>query len=140
MFKTSDIMSSKVVTVDLDDTIDYAVSLLVKHEISGLPVLDKAGHVVGIISEFDLLELICDGRAAKDKICHYMSTEVCSVGPDDDWISVADMFRCNHIRRLPVTHDNQLVGIVSRHDLMRAIQDARRLIRQQCAHAAEPRV
>lgn len=140
MKRAKDIMSCNVVTVDIDDTIDYAVSLLVKHEVSGLPVLDKTGRVVGIISEFDLLELICDGRTARDKICHYMSTEVCSVTLDDDWVDVADMFRSNHIRRLPVTSSDQLVGIISRHDLMRAIQDARMQIRQQWAQATRPPV
>ncbi len=139
MLKAKHIMTSEVVTVDLDDTVDYAVSLLVKHRISGLPVLDKAKCLVGIISEFDLLELICDTRAEKGKVCHYMSTEVCKVSEDADWSSVVNMFRASQIRRLPVTRDEKLVGIISRHDLMRVIQDARKRNRQELSQAVVPR-
>jgi len=136
VFKARDIMTTDVVTVELDDTVDYAVSLLVKHRISGLPVLDKAGSLVGIISEFDLLGLICDSRTEKDQVCHYMSTELCKVVENDNWVSVADTFRLNHIRRLPVVRDDKLVGIIARHDLMRAIQNARRQIRRELSRAA----
>ena len=134
MFKAKNIMTTDVVTVKLDDTIDQAISLLVEHQISGLPVLDNAGNLVGIITEFDLLELICDSRAEKDKVCHYMATDVCSVGEDDNWVDVADTFRSNRIRRLPVTRDGKLVGIIARHDLMHAIQEGRCRIRQELSH------
>ena len=68
MFKAKDIMTTHVVTVNVDDTIDRAISLMVRHRISGLPVLDKEGRPVGIMSEFDLLELICEGQTEQDKV------------------------------------------------------------------------
>ena len=136
MLKAKDFMTTDVVTVNLDDTIDDAVSLLLKHGISGLPVLDRAGLLVGIVSEFDLLELICDCRADRDKVCHYMSTDVCTVGEEDDWVAVADVFRNNHVRRLPVARDGKLLGIIARRDLMRTIQDARERVREELARKA----
>lgn len=136
MFKAKDVMTTDVVTVNLDDTIDDAVSLLLEHEISGLPVLDTAGSLVGIITEFDLLELICDCRAERDKVRHYMSTDVCTVAENEDWVRVADIFRNHHMRRLPVTRDGKLVGIIARHDLMRTIRDARRRVRKELARNA----
>jgi CBS domain-containing protein len=131
MLKAKDIMTTHVVTVDVDDSIDRAISLMVDHRISGLPVLGKDGRLMGIVSEFDLLELICEGRNEHCKVCDYMSAPPFSVCEEDSWVAVADVFRAKHIRRLPVLRDGMIVGIVSRHDLMRAIQDARRKIRQE---------
>jgi CBS domain-containing protein/HPt (histidine-containing phosphotransfer) domain-containing protein len=136
MFTAKDIMTTHVVTVSVDDTVDYAITLMVKHRISGLPVLDKQGRPVGIVSEFDLLELICEGLTEQDKIVHYMSTGLCGVAAEDSWVTVADTFRAKHIRRLPVLRDGNLLGIITRHDLMHAIRDARRRMREQLAEEA----
>jgi CBS domain-containing protein len=131
MFKAKDLMTTQVVTVNVDDTIDLAITLMVKHRISGLPVLDREGRPVGIISEFDLLELISEGQTEQDAVSHYMSPELFGVGEEDSWVTVVDAFRSKHIRRLPVLRDGSLVGIVTRHDLMHAIRDARQRVRQQ---------
>ena len=124
MLKVKDIMTTHVVAVAADDSIDRAILLMVKHRISGLPVLDKDGRPAGIVSEFDLLELICEGANDQCKVCDYMSTPLFGVCEEDSWVAVADVFRAKHIRRLPVLRDGLLVGIVTRHDLMHAIRDA----------------
>jgi len=128
MFKAKNIMTSHVVAIDADDTIDYAISLMVKHRISGLPVVDKRGYPLGIVSEFDLLELICEGHTEENAVSHYMSAGLYGVGEEDTWVQVADMFREKHVRRLPVLRDGKIVGIVTRHDLVHAIRDARQQI------------
>ena len=99
-----------------------------------LPVLDEHGCPAGIISEFDLLKLICDGGGEEAKVRQYMSPGLFGVSEEDDWVSVADMFRLKRVRRLPVLRGATLVGIVTRHDLMRAVRDARRQIRQALVH------
>ncbi len=131
MFKAKDFMTTQVVTVNVDDTIDHAITLMVKHRISGLPVLDREGRPVGIVSEFDLLELLCEGQTEQDEVSHYMSHGLFGVTEEDGWVAVADMFREKHVRRLPVLRDGKLVGIVTRHDLMHAIRDARQRVRHQ---------
>ena len=133
MFTAKDIMTTRVVTVNVDDRVDRAIALMIKHRISGLPVLDAQGRPVGVISEFDLLELICQGQTGQDKVSHYMSPGLYSVATGDSWVTVADTFREKHIRRLPVLSDGKLVGIVTRHDLMPAIRPARRRMRQELA-------
>jgi predicted transcriptional regulator len=133
MFKVKDIMNADIVAVAPDDTIDRAISLLVEHGVSGLPVADEDGCLVGVLSEFDLLELICDCHVEKDRVSDYMSSEVRKVDEDTSWVEVADIFRLNHMRRLPVTQGNKLVGIITRHDLMRAIQEARKRVRRELA-------
>ena len=129
MFKVKDIMTTHVVAVGADDTVDQALSLMVKHRISGLPVLDAQGRPLGIVSEFDLMELICEGHSEEEAVARYMSSGLFGVTEDDNWVQVADVFRETRVRRLPVLRDGQLVGIVSRHDLVHAIRDARRQIR-----------
>ena len=131
MLKAKDIMNTDVVVVAPDDTIDHAISLLVEHRISGLLVTDEAGCLVGVLSEFDLLELVCDCRAEKSKVNHYMSSDVYSVVEDTSWVEVADVFRSNHWRRLPVTRGNKLVGIITRNDLMCTIQEARKRVQKE---------
>ncbi len=130
MFKAEDLMTTQVVTVNVDDTIDHAITLMVKHRISGLPVLGREGRPVGIISEFDCLELISEGQTEQDLVSHYMSPGVFGVAEEDSWGTVVDAFRSKHVRRLPVLRDGTLVGIGTRHDLMHAIRDARQRVRQ----------
>jgi len=62
-----------------------------------------------------------------------MSPELFGVAEEDSWVTVADAFRTKRVRRLPVLRDGNLVGIVTRHDLMHAVRDARRRIRQDLA-------
>lgn len=129
MFKARDIMTTHVVAVSADDTIDQAIHLMVKHRISGLPVVGKQGIPLGIVSEFDLLELICEGHTENDSVAHFMSSGLFGVAEEDSWVLVADMFREKHVRRLPVLRDGKLVGIITRHDLVHAIRDARQQLR-----------
>jgi len=136
MFTAKDIMTTHVVTVNVDDTIDHAITLMVRHRISGLPVLDREGRPVGVVSEFDLLELICEGHTEQDAVSHYMSPELFGVAEEDSWVTVVDVFRSKHVRRLPVLRDGKLVGIVTRHDLMHAIRDARQRVHQELAQEA----
>jgi CBS domain-containing protein len=136
MLRAKDIMTRHVVTVDANDTIDHAITLMVKHRISGLPVVDREARPVGIVSEFDLLELICEGHSGEDTVAHYMSHGLFGVAEQDSWVAVADMFREKHVRRLPVLRDGKLVGIVTRHDLVHAIRDARQRLRRQLTQEA----
>ncbi len=129
MFQAKDIMKSDVISVLPEDTVDHAISLLVDNQVSGLPVVDADGSLVGVITEFDLLELICDCSDGKGRVADYMSSDVCSVDEETDWVAVADMLRERRMRRLPVTRNGRLVGIVARHDLIRVIQGSRKRLR-----------
>jgi len=137
MLKAKDIMTKHVVTVNIDDSVDLAISLMVKHRISGLPVVDEYSRPTGIISEFDLLELICEGQNDDLKVRNYMSAGLFGVCEEDSWVTVADLFRAKHVRRLPVLRDGILVGIVTRHDLMHAIRDARLRLRKELTQHAQ---
>ncbi len=136
MLHAKNLMTVPVVTVDPDNNVDRAIQLMLDHQISGLPVVDREGRAVGMVSEFDLLELICEGQTGNDNVYHYMTGGLVGVAEDDDWVAVANVFREKRVRRLPVLRDGKLVGIIARRDLMRAIRDARQRLRSRLVRGA----
>lgn len=128
MLKARDVMTEAVVAVSPQTTVEQAVSLLLRHHISGLPVVEYDNRLVGVITEFDLLRLLYDIETTGQVVEHFMTTDVLTVGPDDNLIEVADLFLANPIRRLPVVVDGKVVGLISRRDLIRFIRDTRQRI------------
>ncbi|MGA2058832.1 MAG: CBS domain-containing protein [Thermoguttaceae bacterium] len=118
MIKAKDVMNTNIVAVDPDDPIEEVMSTMIRLGISGLPVVDMAGQLLGIITEFDLLELVWNPNTSKNKVYHYMTREVRTVNEEDDLVDVAELFRTLSIRRLVVMHRDQVVGILSRRDLI----------------------
>ncbi len=113
--KVKDVMTGNVVSVLDDSTIEDAARLLARHHISGLPVLNHAGQLVGLVTEYDLIAR--QGQTVAD----IMSRGVISVTEDTDVEEVAHLLTNRRIRRVPVLSGDQLVGIVSRSDLVRQI-------------------
>jgi CBS domain-containing protein len=118
MIKVKDVMNTNVVSIDPDDTVEQAMSVMIRLGISGLPVVDMAGRLLGVITEFDLLELLWNPNTTKNKVFHYMTREVRTVGEEDELTDVVDLFHSLPIRRLVVTSGKRVVGIISRRDLI----------------------
>jgi CBS domain-containing protein len=118
MIKVKDVMHANVVSVDPDDTIEEVMSSMLRLGISGLPVVNMAGLLLGVITEFDLLQLVWDPHTSKDKAYHYMTRDVRTVDVEADLTDVMDMFHTLSVRRLLVMRGEQVVGIVSRRDLI----------------------
>lgn len=112
-------MVVEVITVAASDSAEDAVHTLLQHEISGAPVLDDEGQLVGIISEYQLLAVIYDEQVRGAAVRDLMTTHVISVTEDTPLTDVADIFISHRIRRLPVIRQGQLVGLISRCDLLR---------------------
>ncbi|WP_026968566.1 CBS domain-containing protein [Algoriphagus terrigena] len=120
-----DHMSTSLVTFRPEDSIDQVLEILNKRKISGGPVLDEAGGLVGIISETDCLAEIIKGKYTNTvrfpaKVSEYMSTDVITISPDMSLFDAAQKFLEHKIRRFPVLKDGQLVGQISLSDLIRA--------------------
>lgn len=120
MLYAKDIMTEDVVSVRQHCTLYDAVELLLEHQVSGLPVVDNAGIVIGIITEFALLVLTYDKTCERDNVGWHMTRQVCTVDEQTLLSDVADIFILNRFRRVPVVCEGKLVGIISRRDLMRA--------------------
>ena len=78
-----DIMTSNTVTISPASPIHVAVDLLLEKRISGLPVVDEAGRLVGILTEFALLAIAYDDRVSGDTVAQHMTTDVLTVNADD---------------------------------------------------------
>lgn len=108
-----DIMTGNVISVRPDTPVDRIARLLTEHQITGMPVVDNEGRVIGIVSEYDVISK--RGRTAAD----IMSRDVISVSEDTSAESVAQLLSERRVRRVPVLRDGRLVGIISRADLVR---------------------
>lgn len=140
-----DVMTTGVITVSPDTPVHEIARLLVDKRISGVPVVDAEGHLLGIVSEGDLvrrLEEEDDGRrrswwldllaspeeraqgyvrAHGRRASDIMTREVVTVAPDTPVGTIARLLEERHIKRVPVVHQGKVVGIVSRADLLRAL-------------------
>ena len=108
-----------------------AVDFLLRHRVTGAPVVDRKGKIIGIITETDLLRIISegvDGEPPTDaRVSEFMTTEVVTVGPNTDIYFVAGVFLANRFRRLPVVDKGKLVGAITRFDLLRVVQSMSRI-------------
>ena len=114
--KVGEIMTPNVISVSEDATSREVAQVLDRHRISGLPVCDDAGHMVGLISEFDLIAKP-DAHTAGEA----MTRDVISVMEDTSVDEVRYLLVHRRIKRVPVLRGQKLVGIVSRADLVREI-------------------
>jgi len=142
--KASDAMTRAVISVDPDATVLQAARLMLQRRISGLPVIDKAGKLVGILSEGDFLRrretqterrhsrwlefLMGPGKVAAEythshgsKVFEVMTSEAYTVGEDTPLEDIVELMERRRIKRVPVLRDNQVVGIVTRSNLMHAM-------------------
>ena len=101
-----------------------AINLLVKHHISGSPVVDEAGKVVGMLSEMDCMQvglIAAEDTCVAGPVSQFMKENVICVSPDDSLTQLAQMFLTKPFRRYPVMEGGRLVGQISRSDVLKAI-------------------
>ena len=142
-----DIMHTDVISIGPDATVRELADLLAAHSISGVPVIDAQGALVGVVTEGDVimqdaelhfphylqfldsviyLESVrrFEERFRKtfgNKVADVMSTEVVTVGPDATVHEVTTLMTDNSVNRLPVVDEGRVVGIITRGDIVRAI-------------------
>lgn len=101
-----------------------AINQFVKHHISGAPVVDGDGRLVGMLSEMDCMQvglIAADDTCVAGPVSQFMRSGVVSVSPDDSLTQLAQLFLSKPFRRYPVMENGRLVGQISRSDVLRAI-------------------
>ena len=124
--KVSDYMARRLVTFSPETNVVEAMAMLLKHKISGGPVVDGQGALVGVLSEVDVMEIVVQDSYYDESmgiVADYMQTQVDVVSPEDDIYNVSRRFHQEHRRRFPVVKNGRLVGQISRRDVLRAAQD-----------------
>jgi CBS-domain-containing membrane protein len=142
--QAADVMTRNVITITRNTPIREAIRLMLNHRVSGLPVVDAAGKVEGMLTEGDLLRrseiaterrhwpwlqfLLGPGHAASEYVRTHsrrcdelMTRNVISVTPEVALADIVELMERRHIKRVPVIENDALLGIVSRPDLLAAI-------------------
>jgi predicted transcriptional regulator len=115
-----DIMTRNVVVVHADDSAIDAALLLIQRNISGIPVIGDDKVVVGMITEKDVLKLLIEVDPDK-RVREYMTTTVKSFDESKSVLDICAYLFLHDIKRVPIVKDGQLVGVVSRQDVIREI-------------------
>ncbi|HMQ07606.1 MAG TPA: CBS domain-containing protein [Saprospiraceae bacterium] len=121
-------MSTQLITFTPDVDIREATRILLKNNISGAPVVDKDGKLIGILSERDCIQLILDGDYnqipyGSGTVRDYMSTQLKTIDASKTIVDAAYEFVNTPYRRFPVLEDGKLVGQISRRDILKAIDN-----------------
>ncbi len=126
-----DIMTTSLVTLDQNTSLLEAMQLLTRRGISGAPVIDGDSRLVGILSEADCLRAIASGEFYSEayyeetSVQQYMTKASFTIPPELGVYRVAQIFLDHGVRRLPVVDGDQLLGQVSRRDVLRGIERMR---------------
>ena len=118
MFKAKDIMKRDVITVKGQTPIYEAIRTLVKDNVTGLPVVNDDMSIIGIVTEKDVLALLYNIEDRMRKVEEFMTEEVVCFDEDDSLISITECLIGSNIRRVPITSQGKLVGVISRKDII----------------------
>jgi len=124
MRKVSSIMTTQLVTFSPSTNIHQAIKTLLDKRLSGAPVVNEQGELVGVLSKKDCLKIVVSTSYYQDwggNVDEFMSSDVSVIDADTDLVNAAEIFLKNHFRRFPVMRDGKLVGQVSRCDLLGAL-------------------
>ena len=121
-----EIMTRKLVTLRPQMSVAEAIKLLLRHSISGAPVVGEDGALLGMFSEFDCLRALANEefhleRDASRLVGDLMTRDGHTIPPELDLFRIAQAFVDLRVRRLPVMEEGRLLGQLSRRDVLRAL-------------------
>ena len=122
--RARDIMVTKLITLSPDMKLLDAAKRLFKNSISGAPVVDQSGNLIGVFSEKDVMSALINAvynEFPSVEVSSYMSRNLQTITENADLLTIAQIFQRNDFRRLPVVRDQKLVGQISRRDVMESV-------------------
>jgi predicted transcriptional regulator len=121
-----DYMARDLITFMPGDDIHTAINVLLDERISGAPVVDDRGQLVGVLSKRDCLEVVYSASYHQDwggRVEEYMTKDVTTIESGTDIIKAADFFMSSTFRRFPILENGRMTGQISRADLLRALEE-----------------
>jgi CBS domain-containing protein len=129
MITAKQLMNTGVLTISQDEDIYEAMRMMALNNVTGLPVIEEDGTLLGIITEKDILVLLYNSLedTNMDRVVgtvgQFMTRRVVCFGPQDSLADIAECLSTNDFRRVPILDHGKLVGIISRKDVIRYIRD-----------------
>lgn len=123
-----DVMATPLISLRPEQNLVEAIMLLRERQISGAPVLDAQGALVGMLSEYDCLRVLASGEffdedhAEEQTVGANMTREMTTVSADADLYAIAHLFLSRKLRRVPVLDRGRVIGCVSRRDVLRGVE------------------
>ncbi|MAG30202.1 MAG: CBS domain-containing protein [Deltaproteobacteria bacterium] len=141
-----DLMATSLLTFRPEQTLLEAMAALLKHSVSGAPVVDRDGALVGVLSELDCLRMLASDEFYLEEqeegalVKQFMTSEERTISPDLGIYAISHYFLTSPVRRLPVVEDGRLVGQVSRRDVLRGMEEMsrKRLVRKRYPDYLQP--
>jgi len=128
MLEAKDVMTKKVICIGKDTPIVEAIRLMANKNVTGIPVVEDDMTLIGILSEQDVLRLCHTVDEEKDRpVEQFMTQPAVHFDVDKPLLDVCFCLRDNAIRRVPVTSDGKVVGVISRSDIIKYILQQSRL-------------
>lgn len=133
MLEAKDIMTRGVICIHKDTPIYQAIELMVNNNITGIPVVENDITLVGVLSEQDVLRLFHTYDDEKDRTVNDFMTQPAIHFDENDYIlDICYCLKDNAIRRIPITSDGKVVGVISRSDILKCILQ---LLQDNVVHA-----
>ena len=115
-----DIMTDRVITAKANMLITDVIKLLLRWHISGIPIVNDNGKLIGIVTEHDVVNFALSGHAARSTAAEVMTTQLETLSPNTLVAEVINYFASRRIRRVPVVdEERKVIGIISRRDIVR---------------------
>ena len=132
MLRAKDIMTREVISVRRELPINQALDLVVNNGISGLPVVDDEMNLIAILSEKDLLQLFNKSEETETgTVNDFMTQPAVYFEENENLLDVCNFLMKNIFRRVPVTSNNKLVGIISIRDILKHVREIIGLSREK---------
>jgi CBS domain-containing protein len=129
MITAKQLMNTSVITIGKDEDIYEAMRMMALNNITGLPVVDDEGALVGIVTEKDILARLYNRLEdtgldrATGNVEESMTRHIVCFHPEDSLSDIAECLSTNTFRRVPILDNGKLVGIISRRDVIRYLRD-----------------
>ena len=143
----AELMTTSLVTFRPDQTILDAITVLTRHGVSGGPVVDEAGQMIGMLSELDCLRMLASDEFYQEEqeeqgalVGQFMTRQFKTIPPGMGIYAISHYFLTTPVRRLPVVDGDRLLGQVSRRDILRGMEEMsrKRLVRKRYPDYLQP--
>ena len=120
----ADYMTKRMVTLKEETDVVEAIQMMLDHKITSAPVVNNHGDLVGMFSEGDCMKVVLEmayNQSMVGKVGEFMSREIQPVDANSSILDLAEQFLSSNVRSYPVFENSELVGVVSRTDVLKAL-------------------